>query len=361
LGDIAPPASLPEAVYWSGLGFRSDRSPLAIDLRATESVLDAVMAGAGSIGGGAVYAWARSRRLGGRLHIVDPQCLIERNFDRALLATSQLSATEHPKAEVAAEALAHLPGFVVVPHLGDLAAYVAERPREWPLPLTLCAVDSREARRDIQDCLPVHLINAACDPTDAVVSGHRTGGGACVVCLFMAGRMDAQQVRYRLISRATGLPEQMVIAMMSKPAPLGRRHLTGIERHRGEPPGALRDWEGATLVELYEGQLVYGGMTVVIDSGALVAVAAPWVTALAGFLLAAEAFKAGDPALADLRLGPYRASPGAYWRESPYGTPSLGRLRVPPRWHDQACLCNSPRRRRLIVQRYGLTEGDYSI
>jgi hypothetical protein len=357
----APPSALPEAIYWSALDFSRSPTPLESEPAATESVLDAVLAGAGSVGGAAAYAWARSRRLSGRLVIADPQRLVDRNFDRALLATSALSASQAEKAVVAAEALAQLPGLEAIGFVGTLGNWVASRPRELPLPLTLCAVDSREARRNIQDCLPLDVINAACDPTNATVSGHRTGRGACVMCLFMAERMDAQQVRFRLIARATGLPEQMVIPMMAKQTPLNRTHVEGIEAHRGAPVGSLRDWQGSTLVQLYEGQLVYGGIAIETDNGAVVAVAAPWVTALAGFLLASETVKTGDPALAGFRLGSHEGAPGGHWQESPYGSPALGRRRVPPRWPGDACLCNSPRRRRLVLARYGLAADGYSI
>ena len=359
--ELIPAPDPPVSIYWSGLDYSSAAAPLTIASAAAGCRLEAVLAGAGSIGGAAVYAFARTPRLSGRLDVADPQALEAGNFDRALLATAERSRREETKASVATAALAHLPGFVAEPHVRDLAAFVAARPREQPLPLTLCAVDSREARRAIQDCLPRELVNAACSPLDSVVSGHLTGAGPCVVCLFMADWMNAEQVRYRLIARATRLPEETVLAWMTQNHQLGVHELREIAGRRGLDRGAFDDYAGVTLAELWRRELVYGGVEVTTASGAVVVVAAPWVTALAGFLLAGEAYKRGDAGLGAFRLGPYAGAPGLHYRESVYGSPALAQLTNPARWPDHACLCNSPRRRRLIVERYGLAEDEYRI
>ena len=358
---LSPTADPPASAYWSGLDYAADSEPFEVTVPSLEPRLDAVLAGAGSIGGAAAYAFARTPSLRGELAVVDPQVLVHTNPDRALLATAEASAAGLPKAEVATAALAHLDGLIATPQQTDLDGFVASRPREQGLPLTLCAVDSMEARRAIQDCLPLDVVNAACDPENSVVSGHRTGSGPCVMCLFMKRILDREQAVYRLIARATNLNERMVAGMMATRMPLGPQHLKGIEEFRGLPTSALRDYEGRTLRELWEGELVYGGHRVRTSTGALVAVAAPWVTALAGVLLASEALKAGDPALAPHRLGPTRQEPGARYVESVYGSPLFGQVTAPERWTGEQCLCNSPRRRRLIIERYSLTPDEYPI
>lgn len=358
---LIPTIELPQSAYWSALDYSEAEDPLEVPRLASGSRLLAVQAGAGSIGGAAVYSFARTPGLEGRLNVVDPQSLEARNFDRALLATAEVSAREEPKADVAVAALAHLSGLDAHAHVTDLAGFMASRPREQVLPLTLCAVDSREARRAIQDCLPLDLINAACNQSDSIVSGHRTGSGPCVACLFMAAWMDVEQVRYRLIARATGVPETTVLTWMTQQVPLDRLVLRKIAVRRGLAKEAFDQYAGSTVEVLWRQELVYGGVKVTTASGAVVVVAAPWVTALAGFLMAGEAHKAGDAALADYRLGPYAGAPGIHYSESAYASPRLFQITNPPRWTDEACLCNSPRRRELIVARYGLTEDDYPI
>ena len=360
--DLVPAGDVPDSVYWSGLDYSSDERPIAVPEVDWHPALDAVLVGAGSIGGAATFSFARTVDLRGRLDVVDPQCLEAGNFDRAILAPRALSDAEPAKVQVAVDALSHLASLDAVPHEKTVADFVASRPREATLPLTLCAVDSVPARRSIQDCLPFEVINAACDPTNSVVSGHRTGSGACLMCLFMKRLLDREQTLYRMIARSTNLNERMVIAMMAGRAPLQRAHLREIEGFRGLPRGALADYEGRTLRSLWHGELVYGGHTIQTSSGGAVVVAAPWVTALAGFLLASEALKAGAPALLTNRLGPWRAGePAAKYEENPYASPRFGLLTAPTRWEGEQCLCNSPRRRRLMIERYGLSPDEYPI
>lgn len=86
----------------------------------------------------------------------------------------------------------------------------------------------------------------------------------------------------------------------------------------------------------------------------MAAVAAPWVTALAGILLAGEALKSTSGELARWRLGPANDSPAIKYAENPYNTPTDALLSRPERWEGDECLCRSPRRLELLRRRYGL-------
>ena len=152
-------------------------------------------------------------------------------------------------------------------------------------------MDSPDSRPAIQDCLPRDLLNAACHPTEVTVSAHRTGKGPCVCCLHMKDVLDGERIKARLIAAATGFPFEMVVGLMITSAPLTDQHLRGIERHNGLTHFALRDYAGSTLEELFDRRLMYGATPVQTGGGGIVAVAAPWVTALTGFLLAGEALK----------------------------------------------------------------------
>lgn len=359
LQALRPPRPLPNAAYWSALVYQRGDAPFTHPDPAIATVIEAVLVGAGSVGGAAVYAFARTPGLTGPLDVVDPQTLEGHNFDRALLATTALADSEQPKAAVACDALSHRTGLAATPHRCDMASFVAARPRDQPLPRVLCAVDSAGARRSIQDCLPLDVVNAACNQDEAFVSGHRTGAGPCVMCMRMARIMDSEQIRYRLIAQATGLPAETVLGLMVGPTPLSSTHLRVIESNLNLPAEALSPYENRDLETLYREQLVYGGAQLATSTGAAVAVAAPWVTALTGFLLAAETVKASVPALADHALGPGAHSPGVQYRENVYASPLDLQLTRPERWPTEQCLCRSPRRRRLIVERYTLDPDEY--
>jgi hypothetical protein len=315
--------------------------------------IEAVLVGAGSIGGACIYALARTPRLDGELDIVDYQTLEEKNPDRALLATLQQARAEAAKAVVGGHALDHLAGLKARPHTQTIAEFVAERPIDATLPLVLSAVDSVASRREIQDCLPLELIDAACSPDEVSISGHRTDDGPCVYCMHVGPLLQSEQIRLRLIARATGFAEKMVAGLIVTSAPLTAQHLSMIERHRGLPTGSLLDYEGETLAELWRKELLYGEARVRTSSGGEAAVAAPFVTALAGFLLAGEALKQSDAAFAPYRLGTLGALPTRY-AESPWGSPFDRQLIALARWEGHECLCRSGRRLRLLRRRYGL-------
>lgn len=343
-----------ESAYASALTYQGSSDPIEEGHAGSASAwhdtrLDALLGGAGSIGGAAAYAFARTPALTGRLVIADPQHLEKKNLDRALLATAAATATEAWKADVAADALSHLVALDVVAVHGTVAEWVAGQPQATPLPLVLAAVDSRDARREIQDCLPLDLVNAACGVDEITVSGHQTGNGPCVCCLHMEEVLDAQAVRVRLLSRATGMNPRMVAIYLVKEAPLEPHVIRSIEKHRGLAPGALAQYEQQTLEDLRKGALLYGQTKVDTETGT-VAVAAPYVTALAGVLLAAEALKRATPELAQYALGPGREF--SKLEERVDRGPIDALTTKPARWNGSECLCQSTRRLRLIAARY---------
>ena len=324
LGErLAQPAQVIESSYSSALSYQSGTDPLVDPTLPAAIAVEAVLVGAGSIGGAGLYLLARVPGLAGELDIVDDDALAEHNPDRAILATEELAAAGAIKVDVAADALAHHDALTVHPHRKRFEQFVAERPREAPLPLVLSAVDSVTSRREIQDAVPLEVLDAACGLDQISCSGHVTDDGPCIYCLHIEAALDAEQIKYRLIAQATGLPEPTVIALLVQEAPLNGQHLAAIEnyrRARGDdlPPGAFDLYLDETLDTLYRERLLYGEVLVTTEGGGQVAVAAPFITALAGFLLAGEALKAGGgDAFAPFRLGPrgqirtmYREIPG---------------------------------------------------
>jgi hypothetical protein len=355
LADLLPRTTIIESSYWSALTYEKGEEPFADPELPVPTQLDAVLVGAGSIGGAAAYLFAHTPGLEGELDVVDPQALEEHNPDRALLATEAAAAAGAVKVELAVDALAHLT-LAARPQRMTIAEFVAAQSREQALPLVLAAVDSARARREIQDCLPLEVVNAACSPTAIAVSGHVTGDGPCVYCLHLPEVLDSERILAKLIAAATGLPFMTVVPLMVDHVKLTADHLRVIERNRGLPLGALQEHRGVEVDELYRAALLYGEIGITTASGLEAAVAAVFVTALAGFVLAGEALKAGGgEEFAPYRLG-VRGQLGTKYEESLFHSPNTS-LVAPARRHDGSeCLCRSPRRLRIMRQRYGLTE-----
>ena len=364
LTEALPPNRTPLASsYWGALDYQSSADPLDSSANALlePPQVDAVLVGAGSVGGAAIYLLAMTPDLDGSLTVVDPQALEERNYVRGILASRQAAQDAAGKAEVAANALAHLP----ITANGEpvtIRDFVASRPGDEALPLILCAVDSVPSRREIQDALPLELINAACNESEATVSGHVTDDGPCVYCLHIEKVLDREQILIRLIARATGMAEQQVTEHLIRKIPLDPFLLKAIENKTGRAPGSLEAYAGHTVDHLYRAEFVYGEVRAAVAGGTegVVAVAAPFITALAGFLLAGEALKSSSDRLARFRLGPrgeLQADGGARatkYQESLFGSTASAYLMPVPRWPGNECLCRSAIRLKLLRERHGL-------
>lgn len=352
LGDLLPGSGLGEPTYWSALTMSPCEPPQCREGPAlADPRIDALLMGAGSIGGAATYALARVPGLGGSFPIVDLDALEAKNSRKALLARRPEIDRGAAKAEVAVAELAHLGELDSAAHGQSLGDYVAARPASEPLPLVLCAVDSIPARRQLADHMPLEVVNAACNDTEISVSGHRTDEGPCIYCLYIDRVLDTEATRTAMIVRDLSLPAGLVIEMRVKGAGLERQHLTHIERIRGLPPGALANFRGRSLDELYDEHVLYGEIGVRDEQGRRSALQLAFVPALAGVLLAAEALKHGSGD--DFR--PYRLGPDALateYRESLL-QPPVGMLLDPPRQPGSSCLCGSPRRLALMRERYG--------
>ncbi len=238
LAELRPSPEPIRSAYSSALTYRAEQTPVHQDAPVLDPAITALLVGAGSVGGAAVHALAHMPGLHGSLDIVDPQLLEERNCVRAILASRRDSAGK-PKTDVAVHALAHHADLRAVGHSLRISEFVAQRPREAPLPLVLSPVDSVASRREIQDCLPIEIIDAACDPTEATVSGHVTDDGPCLYCLHLPAVLDAEHIRLRLISQATGLAKPLVLKLMLEGTVLTADLLRSIEAARGLRAGRL--------------------------------------------------------------------------------------------------------------------------
>jgi molybdopterin/thiamine biosynthesis adenylyltransferase len=354
LGELLPTTTRVPGGFWSAftMGPWDPQATTGTPLSGTPCV-DAVLMGAGSIGGATAYALARVPGLIGRLYVVDPDALEEPNSRKALLARRHDIAGAREKQEVAKAELDHHAHLHVTGHRASLAQFVAARPHNDPLPLVLCAVDSIPARRELADHMPLEAVNSACGDSDISISGHRTDDGPCVYCLYITTVLDGERARSRIIARDLKIPKLTIDELRTYRTPLDRNHLTVIERRRELEPGALDRYVGKTIDELFDAEFLYGEVTLRGEDHARAALQLAFVPALAGILLAGEALKAGaGQALAAYRLGP-RSELKTEYTESLLQQP-VGMLHSPPRSAPSACLCHSTRRLGLMRTRYGL-------
>lgn len=350
LAPVQQPRPLPRSVYADSLTYEVHGQAVAPRKLPALGALNHVLVGAGSVGGAAMYALSCVEGVSGHLDVVDPQCLEARNAARAILADAVSAREARPKAEVAAAALENHP-LEVRSHQMSFEEFVAARPRNLPLPTVLCAVDSAASRRAVQDCMPLELINAACHPHEIAVSGHVTDQGPCVMCLQMPDEMNTEQARKRVLVRATGLDEAAVLRLLVNADELSGSELRRIEAHNELPEGKLERYRGKPLEQLYNEQLAYGANIVTVNDST-VHVAAAYVTALAGFVLAGEALKSTTDAHRVHRLGA-RGGIGTKFLEVPASSPEFAQLVTVDRWQTSECFCHSTRRLRLMRERYG--------
>ena len=113
--------------------------------------------------------------------------------------------------------------------------------------------------------------------------------------------MNTQRTRSNLVSEATGIAKADVDRLLSNHQPLFAEAIRSIEAHRRLPTGSLAHVSGLSLAEIWTDALRYAELELTDADATIVA---PFVTALGGFLLAAEAIKAGDERYRRWRLGP---------------------------------------------------------
>ena len=350
LADVLEPSDVDDEVYTSALTYRASCDPIDDAEPLPIGPLDTVLVGAGSVGGGAAYTMAYEPNLAGQLVACDPQTLDDTNPYRSILATVGGALAHESKCDSIARVLAHHTDLTVDVQAMTITDWESRQPAPPTLPLVLVAVDTRESRELVQDALPLDVVNAAVGTDLVAVSGHRTGTGPCMCCLHMPEVLDAASIKNRLIADATGIAQPRVNELRVRRVPLDEVTLRAVERHRDLKPGALAHHAGATLDNLYTADILYGETKVQTDTGVTVAVAAPFVTALAGALLAGEAFKRSTSGLHTYALGV--DGPGIQYRENPY-LPRHGHLdpHIP---RADICLCRSVRRLRHLAAAHSL-------
>ena len=260
-------------------GLSSARSSPGRDL------VQATCFGAGSVGSSFVMAMLLARAEGD-IDLVDDDLLQARNRLRYPLWIGPQSG---PKVRWIAS-VTHGSLLRVHPHQARAADHT-DRLDKLPT-LAIAAVNSAEARRDIADALARETLNAGVDGLRFHVSRHGFDDGyACVYCPYLDVEPAMSQVD--VYTELSGLDGGRVADLLS-----GSR-LSEEDVSQMVSAGRLDGDDGADLVggrlEDVARARLYAAAAV--PGFANVAISAPFVSALAGAILAAETLKTASPDL----------------------------------------------------------------
>lgn len=255
-----------------------------------------VLAGAGAIGNGALWAIGRIPAAGETL-VVDPEAVELGNLQRYVLTVRGDEGLL--KRDVA---LRNLPPGVVRGIPLTWAAFTAEYGHDWER--VLVAVDNAAARHAVQASLPEWVANAWTQPGDLGVSVHPwTTGGACVSCLYLpAGQLPDED---DLVADALGLSRDHhgleIRTLLHSGAPPPTEFLARVASSLGLPLDRLQAFENRPLRDLYVHGICGGAVLPLSRLGRppqAVHVPLAHQSALAGILLAARLASKSDEAAA---------------------------------------------------------------
>lgn len=249
------------------------------------------LVGAGAIGNGVLWALSRMK-CKGILHVVDPETITDSNLQRYAMLKAGDRAKR--KADLAKIWLKNGgSGLVVKPHVATWSEHVATLP-DHKVQTVISAVDSAQARIEIQASLPRFILNGWTQRGEAGVSRHDfLNGMACLACLYMpTGQAPSEDL---IIARALQLGEDDLIVREIRrrlvlSVPTERAFLEKIAEAAGVEIEKLLSFENRLLRDLYvEG--VCGGAVMEFHAAALkvrAEVPMGFQSALSGILLAAE-------------------------------------------------------------------------
>lgn len=287
-----------------------DFSELGIDLPSLERPIDighAYLAGAGAIGNGLLWA-ARHLDIGGRLEIVDDDSVSSGNLNRQVWFEPR--DINSPKAEcLAAKAQAFFPRLSLSHRYCRIQDLPEKSDGPW-LRRLIVAVDSRRARRSLQNEMPGEVFDASTtDIREIVLHHHRQPTDtACLSCIYEPD--EAELGREQHIADHLGVSVAMVRTQRIS------AEAAGVIARR-YPVVVASQLVGTAYDTLFK-QLCAEGQLQTLAGRQVVAPFA-FVSVLAGTMLALELVR---QLCKTENFNGYN-----YWRVSPWHSP-LGRRRV---------------------------------
>lgn len=297
---------------------------LGIDTKSLARPIDighAYLVGAGAIGNG--FLWAgRYLNFSGRLEIVDDDSVSSGNLNRQIwFEQGDIGRAKVDQLKARAQPL--FPNLEIVPRYGRLQDLPERTDGPW-LRRLIVAVDSRRARRELQNEFPGEVFDASTtDIREVVLHYHRQPTKhACLSCIYEPD--NEEYTREQHIAEHLGVTiEEVRTERISCAAALAI-----VSRF---PKARASEIEGMAYDSFFKRLCAEGQLGVIADKRTIAPFA--FVSVLAGTLLALEVVR---------RLGDETAERHFnYWRLSPW-FPPLGRRRV-IRPKQQGCaFCGQP-------------------
>lgn len=304
----------PLTVNFNELGIQPEQLAAPLDIGRTH------LAGAGAIGNAFLWA-ARHLNLQGELHIVDDDCVSSGNLNRQIWFSQ--SDIGLPKADrLTTHARPHFPRLVFVPHRCRLQEVTERSEGPW-LRRLIVAVDSRRARRMLQNEFPGEVFDASTtDIREVVIHHHRqVTANACLSCIYEPD--IEEQSREQHIAEHLGVSVQEVREERISQASAQRI----IEKL---PSLVGRDLVGIAYDTLFK-ELCGSGELQTVEGKRILAPFA-FVSVLAGTLLVIELVR---------QLTSEEPLQDNYWRASPWHPPIGRRRMIRPR-QPGCSFCGNP-------------------
>lgn len=317
-----------------------------------EISIDLTLFGCGSIGCSIVNCLLLTPQLAGTVGLVDNGRFDERNpFKYVLLDWASAHAGKF-KAVWAQRQLSERASdrYSARAFVGTAAEYVATLPVDYHLPLVASAVDTVEARLEIQDTLPRKIVNAGIEGTLAEVSVHSFGSGPCLACLGI--RQARESWSAQTVADRVGLPAARVHELIITNSAMTADDVRMIREAGRAPASMIEDvasFVGQPVLSFYH-RVMYSETAVTTPAGARARVTTAFVSAFAGILVLAECIKASVPDLQKFALD-------NSYRQELLGVPGEDRMRY-ERDTTGWCTCHSNFRQLVYMEKYGIGAGE---
>lgn len=310
--------------------------------------IDAALVGCGSVGCAFLLGILFTPSLSGHLVTIDNGVFEARNPYKYALLDWATAQTAIPKAVwTRGQVVAHTPSTLSTrAFVGTAHQYVSSLPVEYRIRVAVSAVDTMEARLEIQDTLPCTVVNAGISGSLVEVSSHNFGDGPCLGCLVMGEVMEwwnAEPIATRIALRPERVHE--LIRTNSGMTQEDVNEIIAAGKIPIDLVVELSGFVGQPLLS-FVNRMPYAEASVSAgETGVRARVATAFVSAFAGALLFSEFLKASVPTLAAYRVT-------NSYRQDLLGVPADGLFRYerdPNGW----CSCYSPFRTEVYRKKYG--------
>ncbi|HEY1977750.1 MAG TPA: ThiF family adenylyltransferase [Candidatus Baltobacteraceae bacterium] len=258
-------------------------------------VLDAIVAGGGSVGFGVVEALAAlDIELRGRVDIIDNGVIEERNLYKYGHLSRQTALSGAYKVAILADRLhtAH-PGLEVHPHPVTIENYEGR-----DAALAIVSMDNVAARRAAQELLTRDIVNIAIDGTEFEVASLTFQQTGCIYCYYQNNREE--QADYAAISERFGLDVNRTEHLLTTNEGLISSDIEAISR-----ANILRQDDVSTFLNQPLRSLIqraaYAQAVIQSQHGSM-RLATAFVSSMAGTMGAIEALKSSIPTQRRQRL-----------------------------------------------------------